>query len=214
MIIFENIDTGETFGISREVSGKYYRAMLSAIVNSSNMSVNADRGQDFGYRLIPEQQALIEEWERDPHMIDKVSTWSKVMIDDLSHSEFLAYLLYQQELGMSPEKSQDAERRNNQREYEARVAALKSDKKATMPAFEPKIAREDATVEDFLRGDITGDAGGDKVVEDEDGADEGDAPEAPVLEPVTVGADKTIEGDDKSVETPVVPKTTKKPSKK
>lgn len=165
MIIFENIDTGETVGVDRATGGKHYRAKLSAVMNSSNMSPNSDRGQDFGWRLIPEQQALIEQWERDPSMIDRVSTWSKVMIDDLTHAEFLAYLLYQQELGNSPEMGQNADRRNKQREYEARVEALRSGEVKEMPAFEPKVARGEATVDDFLAGEVTGDASGDKVEE-------------------------------------------------
>lgn len=163
MIIFENIHTKETYGISRQTEGKHYRAKLSALMNSSNMSPNADRGQDFGVRLIPEQQALIEQWENDPQMIDRVSTWSKVMIDDLTHSEFLAYLLYQQELGNTPEQSDKQLLRENQRDYEARVAALRSAEPQAMRPFEPKVARGEATVEAFLAGDVTGDASGDKV---------------------------------------------------
>lgn len=169
MIVFENIDTKETIGIDRKTEGKFYRAKLSAVMNSSNLSPNADRGQDFGWRLIPEQQALIERWEMDPEMIERVSQWSKTMVDDLTHTEFLAYLLYQQELGRSPEKSQDGERRNNQRDYEARVEALRSAERVeAVPAFDnSKVKRGEATVDDFLNGDVTGDASGDKVVEDE-----------------------------------------------
>lgn len=168
MIVFENIDTKETVAIDRERGGKFYRAKLSAVMNSSNLSPNADRGQDFGWRLIPEQQALIEQWESDPEMIEKVSNWSKVMVDDLTHSEFLAYLLYQQELGKSPEKQQDSERRSNQQDYDARVAALRSAESVeAMAPFDPKVARGEATVEDFLNGDVTGDASGDKPVEED-----------------------------------------------
>lgn len=166
MIIFENIDTGETVGIDRQTGGKYYRAKLSAVMNSSNMSPNSDRGQDFGWRLIPEQQALIEQWESDPNMIDRVSTWSKVMLDDLTHSEFLAYMLYQQELGNVGERGQETDRRSNQRDYETRVAALKSGEAAPMPRFDSTVARGEATVEDFLAGGVTGDASGDKVNEE------------------------------------------------
>lgn len=154
MIIFENIDTGETVGVSRETGGKFYRSQLAALVNSSNMSINADRGQDFGWRLAPEQQALIEEWEQDPDMIDKVSSWSKVMVDQLTHSEFLSYLLYQQELGKSTERTQDAERRGRQAEYEARVAALRVGKPQAAPAFDPAVVRGEATIEDFLDGKL------------------------------------------------------------
>lgn len=153
MIIFENIDTGETVGISRETGGKFYRSQLAAFVNSSNMGINADRGQDFGWRLAPEQQALIEQWENDPDMIDKVSTWAKVQLDALTHSEFLSYLLYQQELGKTPERGQEAERRQRQAEYEARVAALRVGTPEPVPAFKAP-ARGEATIEDFLDGKL------------------------------------------------------------
>jgi hypothetical protein len=165
-IIFENIDTKETYAIDREKEGKYYRAKLSALINSSNMSVNADRGQDFGVRLIPAQQALIEQWEADPTMIEKVSVYTKVMVDDLTHTEFLAYLLYQQELGSSPENKSQADRRDKQREYDARVEALRVGKIEAMPAFEPKVARGEATIEDFMNGDLTGDASGDVITDE------------------------------------------------
>lgn len=156
MIIFENIDTKETYGVDRASEGKYYRAKLSALINSSNMNVNADRGQDFGIRLIPEQQALIEQWEADPTMIEKVSNFAKVMVDDLTHTEFLAYLLYQQELGTTPENKQTADRRDSQRDYELRVEALRVGKPKGMTAFEPKAARGKETLDDFINGDVSG----------------------------------------------------------
>lgn len=222
MIIFENIDTKETIGIDRSKGGKFYRAKLSAVMNSSNLSPNADRGQDFGWRLAPEQQALIEQWETDPQMIDRVSQWSKVMVDDLTHSEFLAYLLYQQELGMSPERSQDSERRQNQLDYQARVEALKTAARPVpMPAYDPGIARGEATLDDFESGRLTGDAAGDKVVEDDnspvtedqlaelDKVIEDSGAEAPKIEPTVVGVDPAQPGGDKTVETK--PKTSPKP---
>lgn len=127
-IIFENIDNKQTLAIDRELEGKYYGAKLSAAINSSNMSTNRDRGQDFGWRLQPEQQALIEEWEIDPDMIDKVSTWSKVPIDMLSHGDFLGYMLRLEERGRSPERVEIATRRISEAEYQSRVDALKSPK--------------------------------------------------------------------------------------
>jgi hypothetical protein len=180
-IIFENIDTKETYAIDREREGKYYHAKLSALINSSNMSVNADRGQDFGVRLIPEQQALIEQWEEDPEVIERVSNWSKTMTEDLTHAEFLAYLLYQQELGTSPENKQNSDRRDSQREYELRVEALRVGKPKGMPAFEPKVARREETLESFMNGDFTGDASGDKATDEGQG-----------VEPAKLGEAKTV----------------------
>jgi hypothetical protein len=126
MIIFENIDTHETVGVSRENDGKYYGAKLSALINSSNLGINADRGQDFGYRLQPEQQAILEDWESDPAVIDRVSQFTKVPVDMLQHNDFLGYMLYQQELGTSPEQKVDKERREKEADYAARVAKIKA----------------------------------------------------------------------------------------
>lgn len=167
-IIFKNIDTGETVGVDRETGGKFYRAKLSALMNSSNLSPNADRGQDFGWRLKEEQQAILQMWESDPEMIDRISAWAKTPVDNLTHSEFLSYMLYQEELGKSPEQTQDAERRQNQSEYDRRVAKLMAEAQPkAVPAFDAsKVKRGEATIDDFLSGDLTGDDGGDKVVED------------------------------------------------
>lgn len=163
-IIFENIDTGETLLISRTHEGKHYRAKLSAIMNSSNLHVNADRGQDFGYRLQPEQQALLEEWEQDFDTIDKVSRYTKVPVDSLTHAEFLAYLLYTLEAGKSSQREDANDRRVKQAEYQARVAALRAAKPEVLPEF--KAPAVDNTVENFLNGSLTGDAGGDKAEEE------------------------------------------------
>lgn len=178
MIIFENIYTKETYGISQATEGKFYKAKLSALINSSNMSINADRGQDFGVRLIPLQQALIEKWEADPQMIEAVSKMSGVMIDDLTHADFLSYLLRQQELGESPEKQEKSDQREAQRAYEARVEALKVGKVEAMAPFNPKIARGEATIEDFMNGDLDSDQA--IVVDSVDVSDDG--------KEITVGA--------------------------
>lgn len=148
-IIFENIDTGESIAIDRQTEGKFYGAKLSAAINSSNMSVNSDRGQDYGWRLQPEQQAIIEQWEEDPDMIDKVSAFTKVQTDSLAHADFLTYYLYQQELGKSPEKKEQVMRRENQADYDARVQALRSHTK--VEAMKPFVP---LTMEEFMGDDM------------------------------------------------------------
>lgn len=225
-IIFENIITKETYAIDREREGKFYLAKLSALMNSSNMNPNADRGQDFGVRLAPEQQALIEQWEQDPDMIERVSKHSGTFVEDLTHADFLGYMLFQQELGNTPERGEAMLRREAQRDYEARVEALKVSKPEQMKPFSAGIARGEATVDDFLSGDLTGDAGGDKeepVVDDEALAaldkviDEVENSEPPVVEqpvlqtPEKVGTNLAKKGEDK---TAVEKSTTKKPSTK
>lgn len=165
-IIFENIDTGESVAIDKKTGGKFYAAKLSALVNSSNLSINADRGQDFGWRLSPEQQALIEQWEQDPEMIEKVSNFTSTMVDDLSHGDFLSYMLYLETRSEVAKMAGMSGRRTAQAEYDARVEKLREQKTVEpMAPFKPEIARGEATIEDFMSGDLTGDGGGDKEVE-------------------------------------------------
>lgn len=154
-IIFENIDTGETALISLEAEGKFYKSKLAAIMNSSNISPNADRGQDYGWRLQPEQQAVLEMWESDPDMIEKVAAWGKIPTDGMEHADFLAYLLHQQELGKSPEKEANLLRRENQLAYDERVAKLKAqDRPEPLAPFGARygLDRKDASLDDFLNG--------------------------------------------------------------
>lgn len=147
-IIFENIDNHQTLAIDRELEGKYYGAKLSAALNSSNLGTNHDRGQDFGWRLQPEQQALIEEWEADYEMIDKVSAWAKVPLDRLEHADFLSYLLHTQEAGRSAERQDIAARRESEAAYQARVQALRSPQ--SMADVQPL---KPLTLEEFLGED-------------------------------------------------------------
>lgn len=136
MIIFEQITTGQTIGISAKNEGKFYDAKLSAAINSSNLSMNADRGQDFWWRLQPEQQAIIEAWEQDPRMIETVSDYTKVPQDELTHANFLTYLAKELAMSGPADKSELNLQRDAKADYERRVAALRdADKVEVMPAF-------------------------------------------------------------------------------
>lgn len=136
-IIFENVDNHETVAISEQLNGKWYRSLLAAYVNSSNLGPNSDRGQDYGWRLSAEQQAIIEAWNEDPQMVAKVAEQTKVMVDSLTDTDFLNYLLYTQELGQSPEKASRAARQNADAEYKARVAELKAQTNYNENSVEP-----------------------------------------------------------------------------
>jgi hypothetical protein len=151
-IIFENIDTHETVSISPEVEGKYYGAKLSALINSSNLGINADRGQDFGYRLNPEQQAILEDWETDPDVIDRVTQYTKVPVDMLQHNDFLSYMLYQQNLGNSPEKANDDKRRQKEADYAARVAKIRA---MLRPEPVAPFKAPESTLSDYKEAGVT-----------------------------------------------------------
>jgi hypothetical protein len=128
-ILFENIDNGDTYSISKESDGKYYRDKIDALVNSSDLGLNHDRGQDFGIRLDVEQKAIIEKWEEDPKMVAEVSEHTHVPVDDLRESNFLDYLLYTQELGQNEDRITRKDREDKQNAYRERVKAAKASKK-------------------------------------------------------------------------------------
>jgi hypothetical protein len=86
----------------------------------------------------------------------------KVPTDALSHGDFLSYLIYMQNLGNSPERREVAIRRERQAEYERRVQTLRDQKKPEpMAPFDA-----DKALDAFMSGDLTGDASGDKVVDE------------------------------------------------
>lgn len=122
-ITFENIETGDKISISRRESGKYYRAKLQALINSSNIGPNSDRGQDYGWRLDPEQQAQIEIFRENPETIEKTSQLTKVPVDSLTDAEFLDYLLHLQELGQSESNLSRQARQKAEEDYRQRVKA-------------------------------------------------------------------------------------------
>lgn len=132
-IVFENIDTGETVSIDRKSDGKWFQAKLQAAINSSNLGINHDRGQDFGWRLAVDQRAILDSWKEDGRKVAEVSEYTKVPVDSLSDSDFLSYMLYQQELGQSEKTVSAGERERAEAKYRERVAAAK-EKKSTPPS--------------------------------------------------------------------------------
>lgn len=121
-IIFENIETGHTAGVSREKSGRFYEAKLSALVNSSDMSVNADRGQDKGWRLDSGQRAELEDMKGNPDTVAKVSEYTRVPVDNLTNADFLMYMLYLEERGKSTTAGRNDRRQKAEDDYRRRVA--------------------------------------------------------------------------------------------
>ena len=126
MIVFENIETGETVGIRQEEEGFMAEAKISALVNSSNMGINAARGQDFGWRLGAEHQATLEEWKEDAQMVEKVSRHTSVAVDDLTDAHFLRYMLYIENTEAQPRKMESKNRDDAEQQYRERVRAAAS----------------------------------------------------------------------------------------
>lgn len=99
-IRFENIRSGEIREIDRAHYGDKVGAILSAMVNSSDIGENA-KVEDFGWRLDPEQRAQVEAYEEDPAKRAEVSKRTGVPLDSLTIRNFVDQLSYELALASS-----------------------------------------------------------------------------------------------------------------
>lgn len=72
-IAFFSIKTGETFYAKLEPT-------IAALINSSDMGINASRGQDFGWRLAPTWVKKVREFKADEDKMDALA--NKLRLED------------------------------------------------------------------------------------------------------------------------------------
>lgn len=72
-IAFFSVKTGETFYGKLEPT-------ISALINSSDMGINASRGQDFGWRLAPEWVNAVRDFQQDEDKMDTLA--AKLRLED------------------------------------------------------------------------------------------------------------------------------------
>lgn len=66
-VAFYNIKTGETHYLRLE-------AQIQGYINSSDMGVNASRGQDFGWRLAPDWVRKVRDYRNDEDKMERLIT--------------------------------------------------------------------------------------------------------------------------------------------
>lgn len=72
-IAFFSVKTGETFYGKLEPT-------ISALINSSDMGINASRGQDFGWRLAAEWVNAVRDFQQDEDKMDTLA--AKLRLED------------------------------------------------------------------------------------------------------------------------------------
>lgn len=72
-IAFFSVKTGETFYGKLEPT-------ISALINSSDMGINASRGQDFGWRLAAEWVNAVTDFQQDEDKMDTLA--AKLRLED------------------------------------------------------------------------------------------------------------------------------------
>lgn len=196
-IKFFSIRTGETHFGKLEPT-------IQAYINSSDLGINASRGQDYGWRLHPEWVKKVRDFRRDPVQMSILQSKNDGRKPSLVQ---ILYYIYGQQLAAWFEEQED-----NENPYEEQYAqALASGKFGEVDdQGRPQLP---AALADFL--ETTADDDEDDISDlIDDAMDDEDEPAAPQTQasepskipetpsqPQTTGVDPTKEGDDKSVET-------------
>jgi hypothetical protein len=93
---FENIKTGEVVTFETITDRVSRAAQIDAFVNSSNLGVNANKGQDFGWRLLAETQADFDDIKSDANQLNAIAQATGVMAENITDGQILAYMVGQE----------------------------------------------------------------------------------------------------------------------
>lgn len=195
-IPFFSIKTGETHYGKLEPT-------ISAYINSSDMGINASRGQDYGWRLAPEWVKKVRDFKRDRTQMSILT--SKNQGQKPTTTQIL-YYMYGEQLAAYYEAEEENENPFED-EYLAAINSGATPRDARVISGMPQALADFQTDED---DDDIADLIDEVIDEDEPAT----APEQP-SEPTTTGVDTAKPDADKSVETKTeTKKTSTKQSKK
>lgn len=178
-ISFYSIRTGETHHGKLEPT-------IAAYINSSDMGINASRGQDFGWRLDPTWVKRVREFKKDALQMSILTQRNEGQKPTTVN---ILYYLYGQELAAYFESMEENENPFEE-EYARAIAAGKSVPEAAVVSGMPQaLADFQAPLDDDDEGADLTDLIDDAIEESEE-------------KPVT-GIDPAKPGEDKTVETTV-----------
>lgn len=129
MITFENIKSGEKVTFTVEQDPVARQAHMAAYLNSSNLSPNALRGQDFGWRLAPDVVAEMERVRGDYEKMDTLARRIGVSVDDIRDFHILNYVADMRFNAAAMEAANRNNKNNNyQEEYDKRLKEIREGK--------------------------------------------------------------------------------------
>jgi len=184
-IPFFSVKTGETHWGKLEPT-------ISAYINSSDMGINASRGQDYGWRLAPEWVKKVRAFKRDRTAMSILTSKNDGRKPTTTQ---ILYFMYGEELANYFEELEENENPFEE-QYLAAINSGASIHQAAETSGMPKaLADFRATADDDDMADLIDDV----LEEDDEPATSVDEPK----QPETTGVDPAKPGADKSVETTV-----------
>jgi hypothetical protein len=141
MIAFENKKTGETVQFTADQDPASRQAHIAAYLNSSDMSPNALKGQDFGWRLSPEIVVEMERIRTDITVLDLLARRIGISIDDIRDFHILNYIAEQTFAAETLALKKAENSAQHEQSYNARLARVEGE----LPAKPTQLPAEENT---------------------------------------------------------------------
>jgi len=139
MIAFENIKTGEVVTFDANSDPQTRQAHMAAYLNSSDMSPNASRGQDFGWRLSPEVIAAMDAVRADYDQMDRISRRTGIGVEDVQNYHLLNYVADREFSAEAMKNQEKAKESLHEESYNKRLAEARTKGAGTKETVSGKI---------------------------------------------------------------------------
>jgi len=174
-ISFFSIRTGETHFCKLEPT-------IAAYINSSDIGINASRGQDYGWRLAPEWVKKVRDFRRDATQMSILTAKNGGQKPTLTQ---ILYYMYGEQLQRYFESQEDNENPYEE-QYAKMIASGKVDRSEAL--VKPEVP---AALADFMNAQDEEDDISD-LIDDVITEDEPSAPATVGIDPAKLGADKSV----------------------
>lgn len=109
-------------------------AQIAAFYNSSDRNINAQQGQDMGWRLAPEVVAWMREIAQDEDVLQRIATRMRKSVEELGESDILLYISSKT---LDPNLAPAASDSDFSTEYLAQVAEAERAREASRIQIDP-----------------------------------------------------------------------------
>ena len=140
-ISFFNIRTKEQVTLERP-------HQIGAYINSSDLGVNSNKGQDFGWRLAPEIVVKLDEMRMNPELLDNMSKRLGVPIDELTTIHLVQQISYEEDLERRRKEMRVNREPEFKQEYEQQIDKLRAQNQPMVAYQENAPATTPIQVED------------------------------------------------------------------
>lgn len=138
-IKFVNIKSNEEVSFEGTADRNLRSAQIDAYVNSSNMGVNANKGQDFAWRLDPEVAAEFDDIKSNYTRLKEISDATGVTPENITDGQILSHMVSQELAKDSAKRAKVENVSSYEDEYRQRVNNAKQRKAGVTVQEKPVV---------------------------------------------------------------------------